>query len=264
MKLARGGNRRGLWELGSLVIAVVIGGVLLVRLADRWGGDDPSVWVSRGDLAAGLEVAREHLAAAEVTEGNVPRGALDAAAIAGRRLTRGKAAGEPFFAADFAPHTPQPRLAALVPPGRVLVTLVIDPWSLPVAQLYRGDRLDVIAVANDGSRVVARDVYFLGHGSSAEGRRGGDGGGLIPPPPESRRSAGDRANLLLAVAPQDVLPLSQVQARGAILRFALQGAEDLAAGRRVTIPAPATGSSRTGRSVELIVGADSSRVAVAH
>lgn len=243
-------GRRSLLKIALLALAILAAGILLYRQVDRWTGR--TAWVAKAPMARGAVIERGDLRRVR-WRGELPAGAVeDRRQILGRSVTRDKAAGDPFLAGDLADRPDPGSIALRVPEGRVLYTLRVPAVSIPYPDLRRGDRLEVVAVGRTGSGPVANDAFFIGWIKPAPPEEDDDGGGLFDLDLRPLGGAGSGAGLItlmLALHPQDVIPVARAQARQARLSLALQGH-----GGRLELP------STRADEVELIAGARREKV----
>ncbi len=275
LKLKKNGNGNGhsngngsgsgnAFKLILLVVAVLLVGFLTYRLALRLSGPMQEVWVAKSVLEAGSVIGPDDLEATTRRRGEVPEGAVtDRRQIEGRRLARRLAAGEPFVQGILArPTSPQERaqsLTELLPPGRVLTRVLIDIDSVLMHELEFGDRFEIVASGGSGrseepaSRVVASDAFFFAwvDPSLLAGNGGGNGNGSQPEQsgllasllatPGLEGGGGPRATsstkLMVALRPEDALPVTEAAATGASLSMVLHGRREVAGGTMVTLPA---------------------------
>lgn len=262
LKLNGNGNGHGrpYLKIGLLAVAVLLVGLLLYRQVDRLAGPQREVWVAKADLARGAVLGPDDFEKKEVRDRRVPEDAVDdPSQLVGRRLARATTAGAPLVAADFAAGGGGGSISGQVPEGRVLMTLRVGSQSLPLAQLRRGDRFDVLAAnrrLDSGS--VASDVYFVGWIRPQQpggGREKGSVFGIDLTPP-GRPPAEDVVSLLLALKPEDVNRLARAEAGGLRLSIVLHGRSEVQDGRLLELPAPRPSK------VELIAGAKRQSVAI--
>ncbi len=162
LKLNGNGQPKPYLRFALLAVAVVLVAVLLYRQVDRLGGPRQSVWVAKAALARGSVLKTDDLELKRVRAAGLPAGAVtDVSTVVGKRLRQGKAAGSPLAVGDLA-RGDRGSIAGLVPEGRVLMTLRVASKSLPLEELRRGDRLDLLATGRGGSGSVATDVFFVG------------------------------------------------------------------------------------------------------
>ncbi len=247
-------QRPGL-KVGILALAILLVMVLACRQIYRLSATP--MWVAAANLAPGTRLGPQHLEVVYERTKTLPPGALlDKAALEGKLLYPAKAAGSPFFAADFTPppSAPPTPIAAIIPAGRVLVTVKMTQVSVPYTQLRGGDRLEVIAAGGRGetptAHVVARDAYLIGTmapASAAPSPAKKDLLGVDLTPPTRQKKGGEGSvSLILALHPRDVLPVATAQAREASLAFVLHGHTEVKSGELLQLPGA--------RAVELIAG----------
>lgn len=277
-----GNGRAGVLKVLVLVLVVIVVAVLAWRLVDRWRGPVAEVWVAAADLAPGSLVGDDDLERDQRRVKKLPAGALvRQEAIAGRLLGRRKQAGDPFVGGDFrraseGEPAPEPALAELLPEGRVLMEVLVPLENVVTRELRRGDRLDLLATSRRNGRpqLVADDVYMLGwvdpnrlrqEQQDSEDEDAGNGDddaesqqSLIqsllqtstrPAASSARGPVMTRSsNLLLALNPEDVVPLAEARANGAALTVVLHGRKEVKDGQLLTVQGQSWG-------VEYITGA---------
>lgn len=223
--------------LGGAVLVVAL---LAYRQYDRFANPRVDVWVSTAALTKGQRVTDTQLVQVRLPR---PKGALVRREdIAGRELAVGKQAGQPFYPADLVANVSDDAgLAASVPPGRVLATVRVSAFDLPVSQLENGDRIDILQASGDGAVAVARNAQVMG------------------------RMGAPTAALILAVRPDDVVPLARAQGTRGALKMVLYSASDVRAGQLPdTMPANSSTPTATPAThpVELIHGTKTETVNV--
>ncbi len=246
LKLRTTDERRSSYlKIAVLVLSLAAAGILVFRQVDRWTSE--AVWVAASELVIGQIVKRQDLEKIRL-RGDVPVSAVaKPRQIIGKRLIRAKNAGDVFVADDLAAKEKSASVALRIPEGRVLSTVRVPSLSLPYPDLRRGDRLEVVAAARGGARTVAGDAVFIGTITPAEKTDKSKRSGLFdldlsPLSPEG--GGGGLITLMLALHPDDAIPVARAQATQARLSLVLQGR-----GERLELP-----SSKPDR-VELISGA---------
>lgn len=233
-----GNGKRRFLQIGLLALALLLVAVLGFRQVQRLMTPKKDVWVASSDLPAGSTLGPQHLKRVKVAENALPKGALaDANALAGRELARPKQAGDPFVSGDFASSEKIAAVAEMIPEGRVLTTIRIDRSLIPYRNLINGDRLDLISSAGGSARVVAHDAYLVGKlvprdpapAPTTSGRAA-----MIPPP--LTQKASPTVGLILAVHPEDALPLSLAAGLRGGLRVVLHGKTEVASGQMIELP----------------------------
>lgn len=282
-KNGNGNGNHVVLKLAVLAVAILLVAFLSWRQFQRWRGPTQVVWVAASSLAPGSLLSADDFEAARLRAGDLPAGFLDQGSDpTGQRLARGVEQGEPLTASAFsAPDDsgsvePSPPLAELVPPGRVLVRVSVSLEDVVMHELRRGDRLDLLATTRDGrARVIASDAYLLAwvdpallaqnrnanaaNNVSAEGdeRQGLLEALISSAGATSTQQQGSRISrvtrMLLALSPEDVLPVTSAQSSGAIA-IALHGQKEVADGTLLSL------DGRTW-DIEYINGADRGRVA---
>jgi hypothetical protein len=268
------GHSKSTLKIALLVVAVLAVGLLLYRQVERFSGPKKEVWVASGNLSAGALLSAGDFQRASFRERELPQDAVEAGPeeeLEGRQLVRPKQEGEPFRRGDVTtPRTPEQQaasLAELLPEGRVLTTVRVDVMSVLMNELRFGDRFEIVAAGRAGAaRVVASDAYFLAwidpsllsqnenRPEATEQPRGGFLASLLATPPGLLNrgggggEGGNGTNLLLALFPEDVLPVKQAEG-GDRLSLVLHGKREVEEGRMLQLPAGGTSS------VDLIAGA---------
>ncbi len=252
MNVVAGKSRRAEPRTVFLIVAIVLVGILALRQVHRLTAE--SMWVADAALAPGTRIGPGHLRLVRERKQAVPRDAIAGReAIEGQVLYQPKAAGRPFFPRDFVrPAKPVPTpLSTLVPEGRVLTTLEISQTSVPYPQLRMGDRLEVVAVDDSNARVVASNAFLIGSLSPgvrpAPAAKKSRLGIEASPPVRQKRGAGGLA-LILALLPEDVLPVAEAQGSEASITVVLHGRHEVEEGELLDLDA---GGPRV---VELLVG----------
>ncbi len=273
LKLKKNGNGNGhtngngnnsAFKQVLLVVAVLLVGFLAYRMALRLSGPPQQVWVARNALPAGSVVGAGDLEAVTRRGRRVPEGAVtDRRQIEGRRLARPLAAGEPFVGGALTrSQSAQQRaqsLTELLPPGRVLTRVLIDIDSVLMHELEFGDRFEIVASGGSGgpeepaSRVVASDAFFFawvdpallagngggGNGNGSQPQQSGLLASLLATP-GLEGGGGPRATsstkLMVALRPEDALPVTEAAATGASLSMVLHGRREVTEGRILTLP----------------------------
>jgi Flp pilus assembly protein CpaB len=262
-----GSERRRYLQIGLLALALLLVAVLGFRQVQRWISPEQEVWVASADLGPGTTLGSHNLKKAKVATSSLPRGAVvDARALSGRELSRPKQEGAPFVREDFANgSTSTVAVAEMVPEGRVLTTIRVPKGLVPYKNLKNGDRVDLISIAGRSgggyARVVASDAYLVGmifSQQAAQNRNGGRRNSLADlvasssPRPKTDPTLG----LVLAVHPEDALPLAQAYGGRNRLQVVLHGSAEVASGQLLELP------EREAAGVELIAGNKSQRLKV--
>lgn len=245
----------------AIVVALTLLGVFGQRQYVR--ATTQETWVAAKHLQAGDVIGRGDLAPGRVN-GSAPAGMVaQLDKIVGRRLAVDKGEGEAFAAADFVPEE-RPWLAAMVPEGRVIYTMVPDKHLLPYSrQLRGGDRFDILMTAT-GGRVhpLAFDVILLGvlRDNTQSANANPRGRGLLTVLASSGATDdatdGGESNLLvLAVKPEHVVSLASAQGAPGRISFVVHGQTEVRDGKRLTVIPPR-------RSVEVVAGLRRSRITV--
>jgi len=259
-----GNERRRYLQIGLLALALLLVAVLGFRQIRRWVTPTQEVVVASTDLPAGATLGQDNLTTKRIAESALPRGAvLDARVIAGRELSRAKQEGEPFTRDDFAGAAEEQTVAVaeMVPEGRVLTTIRVPSGLVPYKNLKSGDRVDIVSIGGQrGSgfaRVVAHDAYVVGTmytKTRPEPER--TGLAALVPPSNSRPRVNATVGLLLALDPEDALPLAQATAGRDSVQVVLHGRAEVASGELLELP------ERGAAGVEFIAGASKQRLMV--
>ncbi len=254
MNIAAAARTRTPPKAAFLIVAAVLVAVLGFRQVHR--ATATPIWVAGAALAAGTRISSQDLKLVHQRKSSLPAGALvDRGDIEAQVIYRPKPGDRPFFAEDFIrPQRPAPiPLATLVPEGRVLTTVKVTQASVPYPQLRMGDRLELVAVGGaSGARVVASNAFLIG--SLAPGRQAPAakstnrlGVDLSPPKQQKRGSGG--LSLILALRPEDVLPVAETQGSEVSITVVLHGHHEVKKGELLDI------DSAGPNVVELLVGA---------
>jgi Flp pilus assembly protein CpaB len=259
------GSRRRYLLIGLLAVAIILVAVLGFRQIQRLVTPQREVWVASSSLPAGTLLGPQNLRKVKVAASSLPKGVVaDARALAGREIARPKAEGEPFQAGDFAAAQEQlPAASEQVPEGRVLTTVRIPKAYVPYKNLKNGDRIDLIAVArgrgSDGfARVVARDAYLVGFIQTVEARQPQAQNSLaqLVASSSQRPKTDSTIGLILALHPEDAVPLTQSQGHRDALQVVLHGQTEVASGQLLELP------EREAAGVEYIAGSTTTRLMV--
>lgn len=235
-------ERRRYLQIGLLALAVLLVAILGFRQVQRWLTPQQEVWVAAADLPAGATLGGDNLKKLKLDQSALPKGAvLDARALAGRELARPKQEGQPFTRDDFAgTEREAAAIAEMVPEGRVLTTIRVPKALVPYKNLKNGDRIDVVVTSarGDDARVVARDAYVVGtmfNRTPAQPAQARTGLAALVPPPQAPRAPAT-VGLLLALHPEDAMPLSEATGGRDALRVILHGKTEVASGQLLEIP----------------------------
>lgn len=263
-----GNERRRYLQIGLLALALLLVAVLGFRQIRKWVTPTQEVVVASSDLPAGATIGADNLTSKKIAEKAVPSGAvLDARAIAGRELSRAKQEGEPFTRDDFAGvgEAQTVAVAEMVPEGRVLATIRVQSGLVPYKNLKSGDRVDVVSISGErGSgfargfaRVVAHDAYVVGTMyTKTRPQPQRTGLAALVPPSNERGRVNATIGLLLALDPEDALPLAQATAGRNAIQVVLHGRAEVARGELLELP------ERGAAGVEFIAGASKKRLMV--
>jgi len=234
-------ERRRYLQIGLLALALLLVAVLGFRQVQRWMSPQREVWVASSDLPVGSTLGAANLKKVKIAEGSLPKGAiLDARALAGRELARPKQEGSPFIREDFASNVEKFIPAAeMIPEGRVLTTIRVPKGLVPYKNLTNGDHVDLVGI--DGlAHVVARDAYLVGMlftQQPANDPSARTGLAALIPPPQNGGRVDPTVGLVLAIHPEDALPLSQaMSARRGRLQVVLHGKTEVANGQLLELP----------------------------
>lgn len=245
-------------QMVVFVLAIGLLGLLGYRQLDRVLTPRRTVVVLSKAVGAGEKLSAENLTLTELRAKNLSGAVLeDPGAVIGRVLARDKRDGEPLYPSDLATSTAAARtpLAARVPEGRVVTTLMLTNLTIPYRELNAGDRVDILAAGNTrhggrSSAVIVRGAYVLGY-LSPPVSRSPTARGLInlakARPTEDK--AKSNPGLMLAVLPTDVLPLAEIDGSGVHLSLALHNSQTVADNSMLEIK-----RSSTPRYVDVITG----------
>ncbi len=247
-----------------LLVAALLVAFLAFRQVHRLTATP--MWVADAPLAPGTRISSGDLKLVRESKSSLPEGVLlDRGEIEGQVIYRPKAAGRPFFPGDFTrPARPAPTpLATIVPEGRVLTTVKITQTSVPYPQLRMGDRLELVAVGRAGgagskAHVVASNVFLIG--SLAPGSRPAAaaksrlGASVSPPKQQKKGTGGGGLSLILALRPEDVLPVAEAQASEAPITVVLHGQNEVRKGELLDLRTAGP------KVVELLVGGEREEV----
>ena len=196
-----------LFSMSSIAISV-LGWRQAVRLTT-----DPA-WVASTNISAGQPITKDLLRFGRSSESEVA--VKDPRTLVGRTLSRDIREGDVFKASDLS-NQPRSWLAQKIPEGRVLYTLIPQGTTLPHSQIRMGDRLDIIAKGRSGVRTVAQNVLLLGSMTPpGTAQKSPSGRGLLTQLASAAKNDKNKTRsgvpLILAVAPEDVYPLSGIGA----------------------------------------------------
>lgn len=231
-----GRERRRYLQIGLLALALILVGVLGFRQVQRLMSPKKDVWVASSDLPAGTTLGPQNLKRVQLAENALPKGALaDANAIAGRELAKPKQANEPFVGSDFSGQDKIAAVAEMVPEGRVLATIRVNRGLVPYQNLKNGDRVDLLSVSDGTARVVAHDAYLVGQLIPRPAPPPSGRAAMIPPPP-TQNATPPTIGLILALHPEDALPLAQATAGRGQVQVVLHGKTEVASGTLIELP----------------------------
>jgi len=254
-------SRRRYLQIGLLALALLLVAVLGFRQIQRLIKPEKEIWVASSDLPAGSTIGAQNLRKIKMAESALPKGAIaDARALTGRELARPKEEGETFLRDDFATSTEQLVSAAeLVPEGRVLTTVRIPKGLVPYKNLKNGDRVDLISVgstrAGGFADVIVRDAYVIGMIQTVEPKPAAqqqNGLAALVAQSTQRQTADPTFGLILALHPEDAVPLAQAIGRTR-LQVVLHGKTEVTAGQLLELPE---------HDVEFIAGSTKQRLVV--
>ena len=222
MRRRKVGSVNHLFQLPVLGVAVAVVGLLAYRQVARIARPSQLVVVARSALAAGTMVEDDDVKAVRRGAGDVPEGAIsEEDDVTGKRLTRSKDRGEAFVLADFqaARDNGDHALASQIPEGRLLTTLTIRNVTLPRSGLRRGDRIDILVAGLTpqryrAARVVVRDAYVVGYLSSTRPVSVEQKRGILGMPSGEGDDGPPELSLILALEPDDVLPVAAIDGSG--------------------------------------------------
>jgi Flp pilus assembly protein CpaB len=262
-----GSDRRKYLLMSLLALALLLVAYLGYRQVTRMMSPAQEVWVAASDLAPGTTLGPGNLKKAKVAESALPKGVLaDSRALAGRAIARSKEEGEPFVREDFASGAERMvAVAEMIPEGRVLTTIRVAKGLVPYRNLKNGDRVDLVSVANARgggfARVVARDAHLVGMiftQQAAQAAAPRNSLAQIVASASTQPKTDPTVGLVLALHPEDVLPLSQAyNSPRTRVQVVLHGAAEVASGQLLELP------ERGASGVELIAGNNKSRLMVA-
>jgi Flp pilus assembly protein CpaB len=253
--------RQGRFPWIPLAVAIALLALLAFRIVYRIESGRPRVVVAAAELARDVELTPQSIAMAKAPRNIKHNGFLMAPEQAlGRTLLIPKKAGEPIFASDLKKNGEKPALSSIIPEGRVLTSLMLRNPVIPLRDLQRGDRLDVIASGKPEAgireaRVVAKDAYVVGF-ARPDQKREENGqskdmlGISIKPPAQSRSEQPVYEILILAVEPRAVMPLASVGGSEYVITLVLHGREEVRRGVYHDVA-----FHPQGRKVEVIAGA---------
>jgi hypothetical protein len=231
-----GRDRRRYLQIGLLALALILVAVLGFRQVQRLMTPKKEVWVASSDLPAGTTITPENLKRIKLAESALPKGALtDANAISGRELAKPKQQDEPFVGSDFSGQEKLAAIAEMVPEGRVLTTIRVNRQLVPYRNLKNGDRVDIVAVSDGAAHVVAHDAFLVGQLIPKTPPPPTGRAAMIPPAP-GRTPAGTTIGLILALHPEDALPLAQATSGRGQVQVVLHGKTEVASGQLIELP----------------------------
>jgi Flp pilus assembly protein CpaB len=215
-----------------ILVVVFLVGALGYRQYTRHAGG-VSVVVSVNSLAQNETISLSDLETIEVPRDRLPRGAFQTPGqVVGRTPSRAVEPRTILTGADFAPSVPD--LAQLIPEGRVLYSLNVPNKTLPPSGLTGGDSLDVLVSGISGAgkhrtaNVLVRDARLVAYTRNHPPARQEEAPkktllGVKVDPPSQAKPKDSGAVLMLAVEPEDVIPLAEVDGSGLHLSIVLHG-----------------------------------------
>ncbi len=247
-----------------ILAALGIAAQLAYRQYLRIGHAKRAVVVAATRLIPGMVIAPQHIQVVEAQEKKIPLGALVRAKdVVGRQVTKPIEKGSALLGDDVTASGIAQGLARAVPEGRVLTSLTLLNATIPHQDLRQGDRVDILAAgyAKDQTRtayVVARNVIVVGYTTppvrdTPNNSLFGVDMGITG---EGSREE-NRPILLVALKPQDVLPVAQIDGMPDVrVSLVLHGTEEVKSGQLLSV-------ERTPpfyTSVQVILGAQSHEV----
>ena len=256
-------------QLTVLVGVAAIVGFLAIRQVQRVFGNTRPVVIAAAALPAGTQLRADHLEVVKARAKQVPATAFRKRGdVEGRTLQNGKRPGQAITDEDFQVRSVPTgtQLSNLIPEGRVLTTLTLRNITVPQQDLRQGDRIDILSSRPDSpstaARLVVSDAYLVGYLSVNTGRgrnqRGQTLMGVDLQPSLPSKSAGASRGLILALHPDDVLPLAQVDGSSAHISLVLHSRESVDKGEMLTIADP----EPPHQTVDVIIGAQREKVVV--
>lgn len=262
------GSVSHLFHLPAIGLAVGVVGLLGYRQVSRVVRSTRPVLVAQTALAAGTVVAADQVGVVRKKQDEVPANALSSPEQAqGRKLARPKQAGDALVGDDFGTAVAKKgaSLSSQIPEGRVLTTVTIHNLTVPHQGLVRGDRIDILVSGltlsrQRAARVVVRDAFVVGYVTPTQpkapeatpGPFGLDLGSLNLDKKDKPSTA-----LLLALPPDDVIKLAEIDGAGAHITVVLHSVDEATRGEPLMVagkPYPKT--------VDVIVGDSRERVIV--
>jgi Flp pilus assembly protein CpaB len=249
----------------TVAIAFLVAAVLGAR--QIWRATGTSVVVAKSSMQPGEKIDGTKLVVSRVAKASVPAGAtMDPQQLVGRVLQRPLAEGAVVTANDFAVANGGNHWLADAPPeGRVIMTLSVPGTLLPVRQLRLGDRLEVMAIDRNGSsRVVGRDVYYVGSMQSRPPTQKNGLESMVASAGGAKTQSGT-IGLVIAVRPEDVAPIAQAETVRHRITFAVHGKREVDSGNMLEVdptPTPEQAAAAQTMQVDLIAGARRERVDV--
>ena len=191
-----------------------------------------SVVVTARDVPTRARLTSAHLTLRTLPPSAVPEDALTASAQAvGKITTRPLPAGTPLTKSAVTDGTAALGMAFTLPPSRRAVTVALDPTDSAGDFVRPGDRVDILATDEPGSRsaearTVLQNALLLAVGSQTSP----DG----PPPPPDGAGPG---HVTVSVSPSEAQALVLAAARGK-LHLALRAVDDNSLPETAPLSAP--------------------------
>lgn len=215
----------------------------------------PSLVLS-SDILPGQVITSKLIKQGQVNYDTGLQGVQNPRVLIGKTLAVKKRAGEAIYPEDLARVKKVP-LSHAIPEGRVLFSLKQPQTGIPVSQLNKGDRLDIIVRSRNNVRTVATDVQLIGvlKSKSPTVKKSNDEG-VMNLLKTNQASSSSSASLVMAVKPGDVYPLASISTRDSV-SLVLHSALDIANGKQHYL-----GRISTHRNVEVISGLARNTVSV--
>lgn len=220
----------------SLAFAVVGGVAIFAATGGGDGSGAPSgrteqVLVAARGVQAGTRLSVSDVRVRDVPEGSIPPGALTSPEdIANHYALFQLVEGETLMAAKVSDIPPGSRLAPLIPPGHVAISVAVSDVISTGGFIAPGDRVDVLGIvtddAGDSAEIVLQDIAVLAVSADVIGEdttAQRDGRGTVAANPRSLDTTvtvavtieeaqrlvqvDEVAQLRLALRPRDVDPL---------------------------------------------------------
>lgn len=238
---------------GSTTVAIalfvtsgMLASLLGVRQLDK-ANTVPSLVVS-SDILPGQVITSKLIQKGQIRDDKALQSVQNPRVLIGKTLAVKKSAGEAIYPEDLAKVKKVP-LSHAIPQGRVLFSLNQPQSGIPVSQLHKGDRLDIIVRSRSGVRTVATDVQLIGilKDKSVQNTSKNDDG-VMSLLKAGQGPTSNKMSLVMAVKPNDVYPLASISSSDAV-SLVLHSALDIANGKQHYL-----GRVSTHRNVEVISG----------